>query len=65
MTPSREFAAAADAGCQEKSGSVSIEEVGAGGLSGSFSLIVHVPAGIRQVEFGDEHDIIWTAASAP
>jgi hypothetical protein len=30
--------------------------------SGSFSVVVHVPATVRQVEFGDERDVVWPIA---
>ncbi len=32
------------------------------GRSGSFSVIVHVPPAIRQVEFGDEQAVVWPIA---
>ncbi len=30
--------------------------------SGSFSVIVHLPATVRRVEFGDERDVVWPIA---
>lgn len=30
--------------------------------SGSFSVILHVPASVHQVEFGDERDVVWPIA---
>ena len=30
--------------------------------TGSFSVVVHVPPTVRQVEFGDERDVVWPIA---